>query len=81
MGIAPVPGKWKIEGYDTFEGGSDAFYPIEGEYDSEKQAEDAARRRLAELEKIQPSSSSGGQKGIQDRVYIVSPEGKRRLFY
>ena len=69
--------KWKLEGYDTFEG---SYYPLEGEYDSEAQAEDAARSRLIHLEKTQPSSSSGGQGGIQDRVYIVNPEGKLRLF-
>ncbi len=74
--------KWWLEGYDTFEGGPDAFYPLGGEYDLEVAAIKAARAALRELEKTQPSSSSGGQDtfGIQDRVYIVSPDGKRTRF-
>jgi hypothetical protein len=83
MTVVPVDGKWRLEGYDTFEGGSNAYYPIEGEYGSEGGAEQAARDRLIELEATQPSESSGGQRstGIQDRVYIVSPDGKRRRFF
>ncbi len=75
-------GKWKLEGYDTFEGGPDAYYPIEGEYDSQAEAEAAASKQLQNLEKSQPSSSSGGQtfQGIQDRIYTVSPDGTRRRF-
>lgn len=75
-------GKWRLEGYDTFEGDPDAFYTLSGEYDSEAQAEEAARTRLAHLEETQPSESSGGQEmnGIQDQVYIVSPDGQRRRF-
>ncbi|OGG44092.1 hypothetical protein A2841_01205 [Candidatus Kaiserbacteria bacterium RIFCSPHIGHO2_01_FULL_48_10] len=73
---------WRLEGYDTFEGGHDAFYPIEGEYESESAAQTAARQRLKKLERSQPSSSSGGQSstGIQDRVYIVRPNGEKYRF-
>jgi hypothetical protein len=75
-------GKWKIEGYDTFEGGPDAFYPLPGEFDDEPAAQAAARGHLAELEKTQPASQSGGQseQGIQDRVYIVRPDGTKYRF-
>jgi hypothetical protein len=73
--------KWSLEGYDTFEGGPDDYYPLEGEYDDESAAQAAARNRLAELEKTQPSSSSGGQSGIQDRVFIVRPDGRKYRFH
>jgi hypothetical protein len=65
--------KWRLEGYDTFARES---YPLEGEYDSEAEAIAAADARLKELERAQPSSVSGGQGGIQDRVYVVSPSGQ-----
>jgi hypothetical protein len=74
-------GKWTLQGYDTFEGGSDAYYRLDGEYGSEAEARAAAGKQLEELEKSQPSETSGGQDGgIQDQVYIVSPEGKRTRF-
>lgn len=69
---------WRLEGLDTFEG---SWYPLDGEYESEADAEIAARERLQHLEKTQPTSLSGGQfGGIQDRVFIVDPDGKRRRF-
>lgn len=70
--------KWRLEGYDTFEGEG---YSLPGTYDTEAEAEAAARARLADLEKMQPSATSGGQGfgGIQDRVYIVGPAGTRRI--
>ncbi|OGC89079.1 hypothetical protein A3D70_01665 [Candidatus Adlerbacteria bacterium RIFCSPHIGHO2_02_FULL_54_18] len=76
------PAKWRIEGYDTFEGGEDAFYPLDGEYDTEAEVRAAAQRQLDRLEKEQPSESSGGQGdlGIQDQVFIVDPEGRRMRF-
>ena len=75
-------GKWRLEGYDTFEGGPVAFYTLFGEYDSEAQAKEAAHARLVHLEETQPRESSGGQEeyGIQDYVYIISPDGQRRRF-
>ena len=65
---------WKIRGYDSFEG---AFYDIEGEYPSEEEARQAARKKLQEIETSQPTEDSGGQEdeGIQDRVFIVRPDG------
>jgi hypothetical protein len=76
-GSSSVTGKWGLMGHDTFQGGPDAFYPLPGEFDTEVEAQEGARRRLAELEIEQPSSSSGGQAatGIQDRVYVVRPDG------
>ncbi len=75
-----LKGKWKLKGYDTFEGGSDAFYTLEGEYTNEAAAKKAARSRLKELERTQPSHQSGGQGGIQDQVYIVRPDGTKYRF-
>lgn len=70
---------WSLEGFDTFS--REAYY-IEGRYATEAEAEEAARRRLAHLEETQPSKTSGGQgpSGIQDRVYIVAPDGSARRF-
>ncbi len=74
--------KWTLKGYDTFEGGPDAYYSIEGVYDDQAAAEGAAQHRLEELEKIQPSDESGGQEvdGIQDHVYVVRPDGTKYRF-
>ncbi len=68
--------KWRLEGYDTFE---EEPYPLDGEYESQQDAEYAAEARLAELEANQPSESSGGQgrHGIQDRVFIIRPNGSK----
>jgi hypothetical protein len=82
---------WKLEGYDTF---ADEPYPlgdlhvengvsrIDGlrpSYPDRESALAGARKRLADLERTQPASGSGGQApaGIQDRVYIVHPDGRR----
>ena len=74
---------WKLEGYDTF---SSESYPLgaypgadncKPSYDSYEAALADAWLRLAELERTQPSSSSGGQAGIQDRVFIIHPGGRR----
>lgn len=63
---------WRLRGYDTFAG---EWYPIPGIFLSKRAALRAARRELHGLEKAQPSSASGGQDGIQDRVYLVRPDG------
>ncbi|MGD0729223.1 MAG: hypothetical protein ABR981_04060 [Candidatus Micrarchaeaceae archaeon] len=71
--------QYKLVGYDTF---SSEWYPLSGSYPTDKEAFDAAKERLKELEISQPSSSSGGQSyfGIQDQVYIEYPDGgKRRI--
>ena len=70
-------GIWKLEGYDTF---SDESYGLSGEYKSLEEAEKAAVGRLEEIEETQPSGSSGGQDGIQDRIYIMKPDGSKYLF-
>jgi hypothetical protein len=72
---------WRLRGYDTFEGGSDAWYDLPGEFATEEAAVVAAKARLEELEKSQPSASSGGQRGIQDEVHIVSPDGKTHRYF
>jgi hypothetical protein len=81
---------WKLEGYDTFDGES---YPLgdvklasgatidgmQPSYPSYEAARADALKRLAHLERTQPTASSGGQGfgGIQDRVYIIHPDGRR----
>ena len=69
-------GKWKLEGWDVFD---TPHYPIAREYDTEEQAIEAAKLRLLELEKDQPTKESGGQSdsGVQDRVFIVRPDGSK----
>lgn len=65
---------WRLKGYDTF---SMESYALPGEYSDESEARDAAHARLEELERTQPTSSSGGQDwhGIQDKVLVVRPDG------
>ncbi len=63
---------WRLQGYDTFAGDS---YGLPGRFLSERTARRAAKRYLKRVEKMQPTHASGGQKGIQDRVYIVRPDG------
>lgn len=70
-------GKWKIEGYNTRLAEE---YAIPGQYKSDKDAREAARKQLKKLEKEQPSSETGGQAGTQDHVYIVSPDGEKERF-
>ena len=81
---------WKLEGYDTFDGESyplgdiklesgatiDGMQPSYPDYEA---ARADALKRLADLERTQPAASSGGQGpgGIQDRVYIGHPGGRR----
>jgi hypothetical protein len=82
---------WKLEGYDTFSGETyplgylqvqDGVSRIDGlrpSYPDYASALTGARKRLADLERTQPAASSGGQgtSGIQDRVYIIHPDGRR----
>jgi hypothetical protein len=65
--------KWTLVGWDTFEGRE---YHI-GTFATERGTKSAARRRLRKLERTQPSHISGGQRGIQDQVFVISPSGKR----
>lgn len=64
---------FKLLGYDTF---SNEWYGSR-EFATEKEARDAGIKKLEELAISQPASSSGGQGGIQDQVYIEYPDGKR----
>lgn len=68
-------GMWSIVGFDAFDGES---YPLAIEIGDEATARMLARARLRKLEIEQPSAVSGGQSeyGIQDRVFIVDPEGR-----
>lgn len=57
-------------------------YPVPGEFDTAEEAVTAAALKLIEFEESQPSSESGGQdeSGIQDRVFIVRPDGSKYRF-
>jgi hypothetical protein len=72
---------WKLEGYDTFSNEPYALgrpgSGLEPSYPSRDAALAGAHQRLADLERSQPSASSGGQDGIQDRVYLIHPDGHR----
>jgi hypothetical protein len=86
-----VGGNWKLAGLDTFSGddyplgdvnvvdGRSTLDGMRPEYETYEEALADARQRLADLERTQPSASSGGQgfNGIQDRVYVVHPDGIR----
>lgn len=76
---------WKLVGYDTFSNEEYNLSDSKGKsltFPSLAKAQAAAKLRLKELERTQPSTSSGGQGGfgIQDRVYIETPEGDRVRF-
>lgn len=64
---------WRLIGHDTFDGDD---YSLT-EHGSEEEALHAAHDRLHALEILQPTYASGGQDGIQDRVYVVRPDGTR----
>ena len=64
---------YRLKGYDPFAG---EYYDLGGEYSSYSEADATAREQLQQLELAQPSEQSGGQDGIQDRVYIVLPNGQ-----
>jgi hypothetical protein len=65
-------GQWTIKGHDTF---ADEWYPLESGLANEQEAQAAARKHLAEIERLQP------QNGIQDKVYIVGPDGIHVRFF
>lgn len=81
MTAAPPGEHWRLEGYDVF---SDEEYPLGGYksdyrpfYSSYEEALRDARRRLAELNSSQPDAGGQAPDGIQDRVYIVHPGGRK----
>jgi hypothetical protein len=63
---------WKVLIYDTFEG---EWYNI-SQHASEEEAFATASDHAIKTEQLQPSSSSGGQLGIQDKTYVETPDGK-----
>jgi hypothetical protein len=65
-------GSWKLQGRDPF---AHEDYNLEGEFGSEADAMVAAKAQLENLEREQPTASSGGQDGIQDQVYVIRPDG------
>ena len=65
--MAPKQGKWKIKGFDTF---SENYYDLEGEWDDEDGAKEAANERLSELARIDPGAGS-----LRDKVFVVGPDG------
>ncbi len=66
--------KWSVVAKDRFEDEGDPFYPINDEqYDTEKEAEEAAGKYLSDKAR---KRFSGGE----DSLFIVSPIGKKRLF-
>ena len=69
-------GIWEVLGKDAFDYEAE-MYTL-GQYNSEDEALKKAHSYLEELEETQPTKNSGGQKtgGIQDRVYIKTPDGK-----
>ncbi len=66
--------KWRLEGFDT---SAREEYPISGDYDSEADAVAAAENRMEQIEKHPPSVPSGEQEGLQDRIYVVRPDGSK----
>ena len=70
---AKAEGKWLIVGRDRFEDEGDPYYRInDTEYESEKDAEEAARKYLSD-----PTRKRYG--GGDDDVYVVGPDGKKKL--
>jgi hypothetical protein len=74
--------EFEVIGYDEFDGEEYALSDSSGEpavFVDHDLALEFGRSRLRDLEMTQPTASSGGQEfgGIQDRVYIVHPNGQR----
>lgn len=71
--VGKSTGEWKLCGRDTF---ALEDYHISN-FATEELALQAARSYLDNLERRQPTATSGGQAagGIQDRLYIIGPDG------
>lgn len=65
------PTKYHLDSHDTFAGED---HPLARDIDDLATAELLRDTRMRELKESQPSSMSGGQSGIQNRVYIIRPE-------
>lgn len=70
---------WRLQGYDAYDGG---FYSLPGQFTSELDAQKAALSKLKEIEGTQPTEDTDGQndEGIQDRVFILRPDGTQYRF-
>lgn len=64
------PSKFGLKGEDTF---SRESYPLAINIDTLEVALALYAARRRELERTQPTATSGGQDGIQDRVHLVWP--------
>jgi hypothetical protein len=71
LGYSRDPDKYHLDGFDTFASES---YPLARDIDDLPTAQMLRAARLRHLEEAQPSSSSGGQSGIQDKVSIIHPQ-------
>ncbi len=71
-------GRWKVLGQDSFDMDPEVYSV--SEHVTHCEALNAAYRYLEKLEKEQPTYRSGGQPphGIQERVYLETPDGKKR---
>lgn len=70
--------KWRIRGYDPLD---DEFFEIPGTWFCESDARDAAFLKLKYFERSQPAALSGGQKGVQDQVFVLCPNGSTYRVY
>ena len=64
-------GAWQLVVFDGFCGEA---YPLSRHAD-EAECRKAARAYMRYSELKQPSEHSAGQQGIQDRVFVVGPDG------
>jgi len=78
--VAPPPeldvdseDSWAVIGLDVF---AREEYPI-STHATEAEARAAAEKCLGELDVEQPPETSGGQDGLQDRLFVRAPNGKR----
>jgi hypothetical protein len=79
MGLDTFSQEWYELGDVSVVDGRSTLDGMKPEYESYQDAVADACQRLSDLEKTQPTASSGGQAsgGIQDRVYIIHPGGRR----
>jgi len=71
------PGAYRVEGKDGFDLDADYYSLADGLTYSE--AKHVASVRLQYLNETQPDA--GGPAGIQDRVYVVHPDGRREQVF
>ncbi len=69
---------WYVDSMDGFDVDAEIF-ELSGPYATLREALNAVTERFAYLERMQPHA--GGQSGIQDRVYLRHPDGRRERLY